>query len=458
LLRLGAICRQRSSRSCLTLTALINIVTQISNAFTKLPDSTKAAVAGFVLLAGSIGPILIGFGALVAFIGGPLTIAITALGAVTAVMALDWAENMAQTGKATLSMRGEILELAKVLGTVMDILGSVGHALLGVFDATVGQLIGIVMAVKRVLNNDLAGAFDALKEGSRQAAGEFNLAWDDVQGKWATRLQNMVWTAYDATSGFKGAGQAAAAAYQSGLNSAGLGLRTPFANLPQAPTQPKSFSETVIGMGAQVTQAASAAGGGAAQKFLDGFGKKLKGGGGGIAKAMVDVLQDGAEGLKAAIDKVNVADLSILFDKLKSKARAGAAELNSQLKIVTAAINEFATAMGVSGKLNEAQVANMDKPIREALERQTLAYKVAKEEIQRIQIEGLASNKTVFAATQAEIDKMTAGAKAKFAEFGGVFKIMPPLMTAFETVTAGATGAASADIAKFASQYADRLR
>lgn len=374
------------------LRAVINIVTQLSDAFSKLPDSTKSAIAGIVLLGGAIGPALYAVGSLVAVIGGPLTLGLAALGAVATVMALDWAESMGKAGSSTGSLENELLELAKVVGTVMDVVGVLGHTMMAFFDITVGNLIGVVTAAKRAITGDFSGALDALREGSRQAALDFNQAWDEVNGKWSGRLQNMVSQAYAATAQFGAAGRASAAAYSAGLNSTGLGLKDPFANIP---TPAKSFSETVSGMGAQIGGAASTAGTNAgtaaANKFLESFGKKMKGGGGGMGKAMVDAFEDGLAGLDAAIAKLsaNSSKLPDLFDPVTKKAKAGAEEFKSALKVVADSVNEFFNAEGIKGaKLTIAQLASGWEKLQTVIGKAE-AFKALKEQINDVNIDRL---------------------------------------------------------------------
>jgi phage-related minor tail protein len=181
---------------------------------------------------------------------------------------------------------------------------------------------------------------------------------------------------------------------------------------------------------------------------MGGHGKKA---GADTAKALVDEFKNGLPGLTAAIAKVDSSNLSGLFDKMGKAARAGAALTVDALKVTAAAISEFAQSMGVAGKINEAQLADMDKPVRLALERETLAYAVAKDQINRIQVEDLANRKTIFEVTQADLDKFTESAKKKFTDLGGVFRILPPDLAKMGLTITQVTGDASGDIAKFAS-------
>jgi TP901 family phage tail tape measure protein len=376
--------------------AAIDIVRQLGDAFIKLPDSAKQAIAGFVLVGGAVGPLVISIGGLVALLGGPLTAALVAAGAIGAVMAADFIEGMQGSRASVGGFEDALLELAKILGTIMDVVGVLGHTLMITFDLTFGVIISAIRAVSFAIKGDWSTAMAALQEPSRQAAIDFNQAWDEVNGKWSTRLQNMVGQAYAASRDFGAAGRANAAAYQAGLSSVGLGLKDPFSSFkPQQ--QQKSFSDTVTAMGGSLTGAAntagSNAGNAAAEKFLSSFGKKLKGGGGGaVGKAMLDTFNDGLAGLDAAIAKVssNSDKLGSLFDPATKRLKAGGEELKSALKAVADAVNDFFNAAGIKGaKLTLEQLASGWEKLQTVIGKAE-AFKALKEAINNLNVDRLA--------------------------------------------------------------------
>lgn len=183
--------------------------------------------------------------------------------------------------------------------------------------------------------------------------------------------------------------------------------------------------------------------------------KKAGGGAGkGMAKALVDEFSDGLTGLGAAIARVNSSDLSVLFDKLSKGAKAGAEQAKAALKTVVAAVNEYLQAMGGAAKTNEAQFANMDKPAAASLTRQTLAYKTAHAEIDRILVESAAHQTVYVNITQSAFDKMNKAAAFAFNFLGGLYRVIqnvPPAIKDFSATTAEESAVASKAIADMAS-------
>lgn len=384
----------------------------LAKAFTELDPATQKWVAGLVVAIGMIGPMttLVGrLTAATALLAGPLGLGLLIAALVlllrsgdgaAAGLANAWAKMSGDTASASDSMIANIKRVQKALEVALA--AYIGFRIAGVQGAIVGA-------------GGAIGAQNAIDERALQDSPEAR------EARRRTQQQHPNWF-----------GQSAASAAIPNFD--GITAKAAAAGMASAQAFAGEWTKPLIKPGdVKIPD-------------LKGGGKKA---GSDAGKSFVDAFKDGLAGLVGAVALVDKSDLSALFDKIKGKAKAGAAEIADALKTVTAAINDFAQSQGVNAKVNEAQVANMAEGTRKALEQHTLAYRVAKDEIQRIQVEGLASNKTIFAATQAEIDKMTAGAKAKFAELGGVFKIMPPVMTAFETVTADVTGAASEDIAKF---------
>ncbi|MGA9769971.1 MAG: phage tail tape measure protein, partial [Blastocatellia bacterium] len=176
-----------------------------------------------------------------------------------------------------------------------------------------------------------------------------------------------------------------------------------------------------------------------------------KSAGAGMSKALVNGFADGLTGFQAAVAKIDSSDLSVLFDRLGKNARAGAEETSAALKVVTAGINEFVSSQGVAAKINEAQLATMDVGTRKSLESQTLAYKIAHEEIDRILVEGVASKRIAIGVTQDMLNKMSGDAKKAFTDLGGSFQILPPTLKAVAVSAAEegkATSSAMQDMAK----------
>jgi TP901 family phage tail tape measure protein len=348
------------------LQALINIVTQISNAFSSLPNSTKTVVAEFVLLAGSIGPVIIGIGGMVALLGGPLTIALAAVAAAAVVLTADWVTSFGKAESGTASFQDGIITLAKVVGTVMDVVGVFANLQMIAWQTVIGAVtagVHYIQAGVDALKGNFSGAAAEMHAGAQSIVDSqrgIAQAWqnvtDEMGGKWSQTLQGMVNTAYASVGSFASAGRAGANAYSAAFlninpfkDNATFGIK--------APSQAQINKTILEGLGPPSAAAGGVAGTGAADAFLKSFGSKAKGGG--LGKSIVDAFSEGAAGLDLAIAKItpNASKLASLMDPVTKQFKLQGQELEKALSAVAKNINDFLSSAGIKAKVTVADLA-----------------------------------------------------------------------------------------------------
>lgn len=379
------------------LTALINIITQISNGFTSLPQSAQNAVAGFILVAGSIGPIIIGVGTLVALLGGPLTLGLIAVGAATAVLTADWVTSMDKAGSASASFQDGLTTLAKVVGTVMDVIGVFANLQMIAWQAIIGAVtagIHILQAGADAMRGDFAGAAvemalsaQAIRDSQRGIAQAWRNVTDEMGGKWAETLQSMVGSAYGAVGAFGAAGRAGASAYSAAF----LNIN-PFQMNPKvagpAPVASNAQIDAILQAGLGIKPKMAAAGEGAAGAFLDSFGKKLKSGGG-PGKIIADAFQgDGGLDRALTLIQANTGKLSSLLDPVTKQFRAQGQQLEKALSAVASNVNDFLSAAGVKSKITVTDLINNWQQFQGIIGK-TDAFEHIKQSLEQINIQRL---------------------------------------------------------------------
>ena len=406
----------------------VGLLTNLAQGFSNLDPEIKKIIGAVVLFGGALATgklalgslsfALGGLGTSLSVLAGPLGIGLV----IAALVALVWAGKDAANGLANMwsKMMGDteqasanIISNARKVTDALQIAGAayLGFRLGGPAGAVVGGLVGL--STLPANPTPITTAHPGTSNYSQSALDRFNQQAQGIENRTKSLQDRMP------IFGHK-AGEALVTGTADGVQAN--------AGKPEAATQN------------MIDRLASGGGGG-----------KAKSGGASLGRAFVDGFQDGLKGFQAAIARISSSDLSALFSKVAKGAKEGAEITKSALKTVVGAVNDYLAAIGVTAKTNEAQFANMDKPIRDSLIRQTLAYKTGHAEIDRIQVEAAAKQRVYVDVTQATLDKMSGAAKFAFNFLGGVFKILPPEMKAVSVSVAEETrviSAANADMAK----------
>jgi TP901 family phage tail tape measure protein len=356
---------------------LNDAVSALTAGFQSLDPAMQKAVATMLGAFAIGGPILVGAGALVTLLGGPLSLAIIGITALVATMAGEWAQRNSSIEGSTVSVKDGLLQMARVLGAVMDSIGYWGNLIFTLFGLIATAVNGLGTALVGILNLLTGGLIPTIRDSYNQwsqmtkTTAEFTKnAWNDavadINGRWSQTLGGMVAQGYASASGFFGAGQKVGQAWAAGFastaqfNAALSGAASTLKGL--------SISGTLFrkqALSDEEKQALSFAIDEAAKSIKD---KKLplppmdlgdaKKKGRAAGKSLVDGFQDGVAGFDLAIKAIqaNVSKLPLLLDPTTKQFRQQGTELERALSSVAKNINEFLSAAGINAKVTVANL------------------------------------------------------------------------------------------------------
>lgn len=374
-------------------------VDAVTRGFAALDPVAQKAILTLVGGFAISGPLLLGIGALVTFLGGPVTIAIVALTGMVSVLAAEWVTNTGKMTGSSFSVKDAIAKVIDAVGILMDAFGVFGN----VAAFALGTVALAVQAVIAPLI--LLGALPLLLTGQFAQYGRVvsSLAsmWDsttrfisrswsdmtaDMNGRWRLTLNGMVQDGYAAASGFFGAGQKAGAGWRTGWDAgfastaqynaafeSGMSkmrhaaqtddmMRTPMFKRKPAPLTPeeKQAIDFVVDQALKHADESVKKHPPLKPPPFDGAGAKKAGHDAG--KALLDGFKEGLKGFEEALDKVlTEAEKTDTLSKLAKRAMEGGKDYVAALKVVTTGVNEFLSFQGVAAKVTKEEVDKMAK-------------------------------------------------------------------------------------------------
>jgi TP901 family phage tail tape measure protein len=157
------------------LNTLNSILPQVVLFIGQLPPVILAAAAAFVTTIGVVGSVSVALGALALLLGGPLTIAIVgvgvALGALAAVVALNFGRISAIVTGSTGTIKVNFIEIAGKAGAVVDAFQVLAISAVVVFDAIVSSAV--------IMARGVVASFSALQGAAKVALA---IASGDIVG------------------------------------------------------------------------------------------------------------------------------------------------------------------------------------------------------------------------------------------------------------------------------------
>lgn len=182
-----------------SLLAIIDVAKGIVTSFSTI--STEVVKAGAVILGvfAAGGPILLGIGAVVSILGGPLTLAIVGVTTAFAVLAGEWALKSRDMGTSAQSIRTAVETLATTIGVVMDVVGSFANAFLLAFKTVALVLFDIfspIILAIGALRGKFTETWEMIKRTNRNIASDIADTWDDLgadlTGRWTGTMRGLV--------------------------------------------------------------------------------------------------------------------------------------------------------------------------------------------------------------------------------------------------------------------------
>ncbi len=336
----------------------------------------KVSLFGATLLATAAvaGPVLIGLGSIVTFLGGPLSLGIAAGIVAIAGLATAYVENTGGMRDAVDGLVRQVVPLFDDLSKVVGFFGSTyAQFSLGVQGDSI-TLATVVKATFQAMAEELTTPINILRLAIATIKGDYTEAWKvlaeisnagaketvtatqsglaGLPNAWQSQLQQVKDMLAQANGVYAAAGRSNAAAYMQGLASAGLtGGKLPF--LSQQAEQQKGFFETVTGMGAKMT----------GQIFTP----KVPGGdqipdfrkhGQALGKALVDGFTEGVGGFDRALALIqaNTSKLPQLLDPTTKQFKQQGSEMERALSAIAKNVNDFLSAAGVNAKVTVADL------------------------------------------------------------------------------------------------------
>jgi TP901 family phage tail tape measure protein len=169
-------------------------------------------IAGFAIG----GPVVLGIGAIITLLGGPVAVAIVGVTATLSVLFAEAVTGAKDGATQTMNFKDTLLQLAQAFGVVLDILGVVGNTLAGLAKAAY-LLATPLFELVQIIQGDFKGAWHTFSVVSSQAfqdmLSSFSAAGQDLQGRWTNTLSGMVQSGFSSVGGFGAAGTAAGNAF-----------------------------------------------------------------------------------------------------------------------------------------------------------------------------------------------------------------------------------------------------
>lgn len=184
------------------LTALVDLLPKLVKAFGALPDQIKMvglAIAGVLAV---LGPVTLAIGAFIALLGGPLTVAIIAVGGALVLLAGAFAlsfDRMLQSGGIWQhGMSLNMIQVAMAVGSVADAFAILATLVGADFDiiltaaaifvrslartfAAIGEMVSAVgQTLKSVFTGDMTGAMEGVKQMGAVVGKNLQFAADQV--------------------------------------------------------------------------------------------------------------------------------------------------------------------------------------------------------------------------------------------------------------------------------------
>jgi hypothetical protein len=137
----------------------LGVVVQMMAVFNNLPPSIMGAAAAFLAIGTAVGAATLAIGAVVALIGGPLTLALAGLvawvGAISIGIAQNWDAISEATQGLSINWTGAFRAMAGAAGYIVDIISAVARQVIIAFD--------VILNGARIMANGVVAAFQSLK-------------------------------------------------------------------------------------------------------------------------------------------------------------------------------------------------------------------------------------------------------------------------------------------------------